>query len=111
MIRSLTIDYGDEVLLALGLSPEQFHAEAKILIAVKLQNLNTRPGRATGPGADRCDDLRFCQGVRCPCLRVRDSYTQGHRSYFLPPARKGRKVLHVAASPPLTTEPLFLLSR
>ena len=36
MTRSLTIDYGDEVLLALGLSPDQFREEAKILIAVKL---------------------------------------------------------------------------
>lgn len=39
MIRSLTIDYGDEVLLALGLSPEQFREEAKILIAVKLYEI------------------------------------------------------------------------
>ncbi len=39
MTRSLTIDYGDEVLLALGLSPEQFREEAKILIAVKLYEL------------------------------------------------------------------------
>ena len=38
-MRSLTIDYGDEVLLALGLSPEQFRAEAKILIAVKLYEM------------------------------------------------------------------------
>ena len=39
MMRSLTIDYGDEVLLALGLSPEQFREEAKILLAVKLYEL------------------------------------------------------------------------
>lgn len=39
MTRSLTIDYGDEVLLALGLSPDQFREEAKILIAVKLYEL------------------------------------------------------------------------
>ena len=39
MTRSLTIDYGDEVLLALGLSPEQFREEAKILIAVKLYEM------------------------------------------------------------------------
>lgn len=36
MRRSLTIDYGDDVLLALGLTPEEFGEEAKILIAVKL---------------------------------------------------------------------------
>ena len=50
MMRSLTIDYGDEVLLALGLSPEQFRAEAKILLAVKLYEL----GRlSTGAAAQR----------------------------------------------------------
>ncbi len=36
MTRSLTIDYRDDVLLALGLAPEEFREEAKILIAVKL---------------------------------------------------------------------------
>ena len=39
MMRSLTIDYGEEVLLALGLSPDQFREEAKILIAVKLYEM------------------------------------------------------------------------
>ena len=39
MTRSLTIDYGDEVLLALGLSPDQFREEAKILLAVKLHEM------------------------------------------------------------------------
>jgi predicted HTH domain antitoxin len=38
-MRTLTIDYGDEVLLALGLSPEQFTEEVKILVAVKLYEL------------------------------------------------------------------------
>ena len=36
MMRSLTINYGDDVLLALGLSPEEFREEAGLLIAVKL---------------------------------------------------------------------------
>ena len=40
MTRSLTIDYGDDVLLALGLTPEQFREEAKLLIAVKLYEMN-----------------------------------------------------------------------
>ena len=39
MKRTLTIDYGDEVLLALGYSPRQFSEEAKILVAVKLYEL------------------------------------------------------------------------
>ena len=36
MARTMTIDYGDEVLLALGLTPDEFCEEAKLLIAVKL---------------------------------------------------------------------------
>ena len=36
MTRSLTIDYGDEVLLALGMTPDEFSKEARTLIAVKL---------------------------------------------------------------------------
>ena len=41
MKRTLTIDYGDEVLLALGYSPRQFSEEARILLAVKLYELGT----------------------------------------------------------------------
>ena len=40
MKRTLTIDYGDEVLLALGYSPKQFSEEAKLLIAIKLYELD-----------------------------------------------------------------------
>ena len=36
MTRSLIINYGDDILLALGLSPEEFREEARLLIAVKL---------------------------------------------------------------------------
>ena len=32
MNRTLTIDYSNEVLLALGCSPEQFNEEAKLLV-------------------------------------------------------------------------------
>ena len=39
MTRSLTIDYSDDVLLALRLSPDEFREEAKILIAVKLYEM------------------------------------------------------------------------
>ena len=39
MKRTLTIDYNDEVLLALGCSPEQFNEEDKLLVAVKLCEL------------------------------------------------------------------------
>lgn len=39
MTRSLTIDYGDDVLLALGMTPEEFSEEARTLIAVKLYEM------------------------------------------------------------------------
>ena len=39
MKRTLTIDYRDEILLALGCSPKQFSEEAKLLVAVKLYEL------------------------------------------------------------------------
>lgn len=49
MTRSLTIDYGDEVLLALGMTPDEFSKEARTLIAVKLCEM----GRlSTGAAAD-----------------------------------------------------------
>ena len=49
MTRSLTIEYGDEVLVALGLTPEEFGEEAQILLAVKLYEM----GRlSTGAAAE-----------------------------------------------------------
>ena len=52
MTRSVIIDYGDDVLLALGLTPEEFREEAKILIAVKLYEM----GRlSTGAAAELAD--------------------------------------------------------
>ena len=39
MTRSLTIDYDDDVLLALGMTPDEFSKEARVLIAVKLHEM------------------------------------------------------------------------
>jgi predicted HTH domain antitoxin len=39
MARKLTIEYGEDILLGLGLSPEQFTEEAKFLLAAKLYEL------------------------------------------------------------------------
>jgi hypothetical protein len=36
MTRTLTIQYGDELLLGLGLSPSEFTTEARFLLAAKL---------------------------------------------------------------------------
>ena len=49
MKRSITIGYGDEMLLALGVSPEQFGEELKLLTAVKLFEL----GRLSSGAAAR----------------------------------------------------------
>ena len=53
MNRKLTIDYSDEVLLALGCSPEQFSEEAKLLVAVKLYEL----GRLSSGAAAKLVDI------------------------------------------------------
>jgi predicted HTH domain antitoxin len=55
MQRSLTIEYGDEILLGLGLSPEEFSDEARFLLAAKLYEM----GRVTsGQAADFCGQSR-----------------------------------------------------
>lgn len=49
MKQLLTIDYGENILLALDLTPDEFSKEARILIAVKLYEL----GRlSTGAAAE-----------------------------------------------------------
>lgn len=53
MNRSLTIDYGDDVLLTLGYSPRQFSEEARILVAVKLYEL----GRLSSGAAAKLADI------------------------------------------------------
>lgn len=51
MPRTLTIEYGEEVLLGTGLSPDEFSREAKFLLAAKLYEL----GRLTsGQAAKLC---------------------------------------------------------
>ncbi len=51
MTRKLTIEYGEEILLGMGLSAEEFSQEAKFLLAAKLYEL----GRLTsGQSAKLC---------------------------------------------------------
>ncbi len=49
MTRTLTIHYGDDLLLGLGLSPSEFSKEAAFLLAAKLYEL----GRLTSGQAAR----------------------------------------------------------
>ena len=49
----MTIDYSDEVLLALGCSPGQFSEGAKLLVAVKLYEL----GRLSSGTAAKLADI------------------------------------------------------
>ena len=53
MKKTLTIDYSDEILLALGCSPEQFNEEVKLLVAVKLYEL----GRLSSGAAAKLADI------------------------------------------------------
>ena len=53
MTRSVIIDYDDNVLLALGLTPEEFREAAKILIAAKLYEM----GRLSTGGAAELADV------------------------------------------------------
>ena len=53
MKRSLTLEFGDEVLLALGLSAEEFGAEVKLLAAIKLYEV----GRLSAGAAARLAEI------------------------------------------------------
>jgi len=53
MKRTLTVEYGDEVLLALGITAEQFGSELKLLTAVKLYEL----GRLSSGAAARLAEI------------------------------------------------------
>ena len=53
MKRTLTIDYSDEVLLALGCSPKQLNEEVKLLVAIKLYEL----GRLSSGMAAKLADI------------------------------------------------------
>lgn len=75
--HQLRIEYGDEMLAALGLSPEEFSSEARFLLAAKLYEL----GRlASGQAAALCglDRVTFLHqlpraGVTMSNLRPEDA--------------------------------------
>ena len=73
MQRSLTIEYGDEILLAVGLSPEQFHDQAKLLLAAKLYDLGkiTSGQAARLCGRGRVEFLMALSGLGVPACNLR----------------------------------------
>lgn len=67
MAHRLTIEYGDKLLLGLGLSPAEFASEAKLLLAAKLYEM----GRLTsGQAARLCGRTRVDFLLNLPRLGV-----------------------------------------
>lgn len=77
MVHTLTIEYGDELLLGLGLSPSEFSEEAKFLLAAKLYELGrlTSGQAAKVCGKGRVDFLTSLPraGVHASNLRAEDA--------------------------------------
>ncbi|MDQ3686650.1 MAG: UPF0175 family protein [Acidobacteriota bacterium] len=68
MSHTLTIEYGDDVLLNLSVSPEQFAAEAKFLLAAKLYELGRlSAGQAAKfAGRERVEFLFALRNINLP---------------------------------------------
>lgn len=74
MQRSLTIEYGEDVLFSLGLSQEQFLEEARFLLAAKLYEL----GKLTsGQAARLCGKGRVDFLLSLPRIGVSVSNLHG----------------------------------
>lgn len=80
MKRHLTIEYGDEVLLGVGLSPEEFAREAAFLLAAKLYDMGRlSSGQAARLcGLERVDFLLALPriGVTASNLRAEDAQSE-----------------------------------
>lgn len=80
MKRHLTIEYGDEVLLGVGLSQEEFAREAAFLLAAKLYDMGKlSSGQAARLcGLERVDFLFALPriGVNASNLRAEDAQTE-----------------------------------
>jgi predicted HTH domain antitoxin len=74
MTRTLTIPYGDDLLLGLGLSPSEFSAEAAFVLAAKLYELGklTSGQAAKLCGKERVDFLLDLPRVRVAVSNLRE---------------------------------------
>jgi predicted HTH domain antitoxin len=74
MQRTLTIEYGDEILLGLGLSADQFSQEARFLLAAKLYELGkvTSGQAARFCGQGRVEFLFGLQRIGVPVSNLRE---------------------------------------
>jgi predicted HTH domain antitoxin len=72
MSKSLTIEYGDDVLFSLGLSQEDFAGEARFLLAAKLYELGKlTSGQAAGLcGQGRMEFLLALSRVRVTIINL-----------------------------------------
>ena len=77
MQRTMTIEYGDDILVGLGLSPDEFSREARFLLAAKLYEMGKlTSGQAAGLcGKGRVDFLLSLPraGVSISNLRPEDA--------------------------------------
>jgi predicted HTH domain antitoxin len=73
MHRTLTIEYGDDILFSLGLSDDQFSQEAKFLLAAKLYELGrlTSGQAARLCGRERVDFLMSLPRIGVPVSNLR----------------------------------------
>ncbi len=63
MKHQLTIEYGDEILAGLGLSPDEFSREARLLLAAKLYDLGRLTQLGSGGSAVRHCTGSFSTGI------------------------------------------------
>ena len=72
MRHSMTIEYGDDVLVGMGLSPDEFSREARFLLAAKLYELGrvTSGQAARLSGQERVEFLLSLKRVGVPVSNI-----------------------------------------
>jgi predicted HTH domain antitoxin len=83
MPQTLTIEYSDDILLNLGVSREQFSAEAKLLLAAKLYELGrlTSGQAAKLAGKSRVEFLFALSKLGIPMSNLTNEELQAELSF------------------------------